>query len=183
MSDPTSSRSAIAGKPVTVFLPVVLAMALPWLAAASAGLAHAQEATNTYTSLELSPNPASTRQIVTANVEVAGIYGKSSGSTPSGSFPSGSVTVSGGGQSCVAPLTAGSGSCTMSFPVAGVYAIAADYPGDALFRESSTGEDLTVNASPAVSTASVPTLSGGLLVLLGAMLAALAVFAPRRTSR
>lgn len=183
MSDPTSFAPASAGNPALLRLPVVLAMALPWLAAGFASPLHAQETTNTYTSLNLSPNPAFTHQTVTANVEVTGVYGKSSGSTPSGSFPSGSVTVSGGGQSCVAPLTGGLGSCTMSFPVAGVHAITANYPGDASFWESSTMQNLTVNAAVAAPPVSAPTLSSGVLALLSVMLAAMALFMPRRKVR
>jgi len=175
------SPGATAGNRASMRLPVVLALALPCLAAAFPGALHAQAITNTTTALNLSPNPASTNQAVIANVTVSAVNERqSAGSTPNGSLPSGTVAVSGGGQSCAAPLNSGVGNCTLSFPAPGVYTITAEYPGDAVYSPSSTSQDLTVNGSPVVSTASVPALSSGLLALLGAMLAALAWFAPRK---
>jgi hypothetical protein len=75
------------------------------------------------------------------------------------------------------------GSCTLSFPAPGVYTITAIYPGDVSFSPSSTSQDLTVNGPAGVSAVPAPTLSAGMLALLGAMLAALVFFVPRRKSR
>ncbi len=162
-----------------------------WLATALLGLAgtlpaalHAQAITNTTTALSLSPNPASTNQAVMAHVEVSAVIERQSGSaTPSGSFPGGTVAISGGGQSCAATLDSGVGDCTLSFPAPGVYTITANYPGDASFSPSNTSQDLTVNGPAGVSAVPTPTLSAGMLILLGVMLAALVFFAPRRTPR
>lgn len=174
---------ATAGNRAISCLPAALAMAL-WLAGTLPGSLHAQAITNTVTALSLSPNPASTHQAVTANVTVSAVNERrTDGSSPSGALPSGTVAVSGGGQSCAATLSSGVGSCALSFPAAGIYPITANYPGDGSFSASSASEDLTVNGSPAASPVSAPTLSAGMLALLGAMLAALAFFVPRRSSR
>lgn len=162
-----------------------------WLATVLLGLAgtlpaalHAQAITNTATALNLVPNPASINQAVAANVEVTAVLERQSGAlAPSGSAPSGTVTVSGGSQSCTATLTSGLGSCTLSFPVPGVYTITATYPGDVSFSPSSTSQTLTVNGPAGTAAVPAPTLSAGMLALLGAMLAALVFFVPRRNAR
>ncbi len=175
---------SLAGSPAILRLSVWLATALLGLAGTFPGSLHAQAITTTVTALNLSPNPASINQAVTANVQVSAAGERpSGGSAPSGSIPSGAVAISGGGQSCTATLIVGLGSCTLSFPTPGVYTITAIYPGDVSFSPSSTSQDLTVNGSADVSAVPAPTLSAGMLALLGAMLAALVLFAPRRNSR
>lgn len=173
-----------AGSPAIVRLSVGLATALLGLAGTFPASLHAQAIATTVTALNLSPNPASVNQVVTANVEVSAVGERQSGgSTPGGSLPGGTVAVSGGGQSCTATLTSGLGSCTLSFPAPGVYTITAIYPGDVSYSPSSTSRDLTVNGQAGASAVPAPTLSAGMLALLGAMLAALVFFVPRRNSR
>jgi FtsP/CotA-like multicopper oxidase with cupredoxin domain len=82
----------------------------------------------------MSPNPAVAGQPVTVSVGVASAVTLSSGMAG----PSGTVTVSGGGQSCVATLTGGAGSCSPSFPTAGAIAVTATYAGDANFTGSAS---------------------------------------------
>jgi len=184
LNERPADLGAIAGNPVPRHLSIGLAAGLLLSPALLPGSLHAQALTNTTTSLTLSPNPALIQQGVVANVVVQAVNERAtSAAAPSGSLPGGTVAVTGGGQSCAATLNSGVGSCILSFPVSGNYTITANYPGDASYSASSGIADLTVDGSPAASTASVPTLSSGLLALLGAMLAALAFFAPRRKSR
>jgi FtsP/CotA-like multicopper oxidase with cupredoxin domain len=82
----------------------------------------------------MSPNPAVAGQPVTMSVRVATTVPLSTGMAG----PSGTVTVSGGGQSCVATLTGGAGSCSLSFPTAGAIAVTAAYAGDANFIGSTS---------------------------------------------
>lgn len=183
LSGNAAQSGAVACGPGLRRFSVVLATTLAIAAAAPSSL-HAQIVTNTFTSLSLSPNPAATNQIVTANVVVSAVNERrSAGPQPSGSLPSGAVAISGGGQSCTAALAAGVGSCTLSFPTPGIYTITANYPGDASYSASSASQDLTVNGSPGASAASVPTLSNGMLALLGMALAALAFFVSRKPLR
>jgi len=174
-----------AGNPAVRRFSTVLAVALLLSAGAIPAFVHAQATTNTYTTLSLSPDPASTNQTVTANVAVNIVNERQGGdSTPSGSLPSGTVAVAGGGQSCAATLAAGVGSCTLSFPDPGIYTITADYPGDASYSASSASQDLTVNGTAGgVSAVPAPTLSDGMLALLGTMLAALVFFVSRGVLR
>lgn len=145
---------------------------------------------STTTTLSLSPNSATVNQAVTASVQVSGIV-LNAVSTPiagstnpriadSASSAAISVSVSGGGQSCTAALSAGSvgsysGSCTLSFPVPGTYAITASYPGNSANAPSSASQNLIVNAVvvPPPSVAA-PALGQWAVVLLAVLLVAFA---------
>jgi len=65
---------------------------------------------------------------------------------PGGGTPAGTVTLSAGpGNSCVATLTAGNGSCALNFPAAGYFAIAASYtPANGNHLASTGGTALVV---------------------------------------
>ena len=142
--------------------------------------------------LNLAPNPATVNQNVTASVQIGGLVPDGSagpvniatagnanpgvaGNAYAAAF---SIPVSGGGQSCTAALTAVgtgnySGSCMLSFPAPGSYAITANYAGSSTNAPSSASQNLTVNAvvanTPGVAA---PALSTWMLALLGALLAA-----------
>jgi hypothetical protein len=73
------------------------------------------------------PNPSEKGQAVTVTFQVTG-------GQPGGASPTGSVTVSGGGQSCSATLAASS--CTLTFDTAGYKLLTASYAGDTLFEAS-----------------------------------------------
>ncbi len=77
------------------------------------------------------PNPAVAGQPVTVSVTVASTVALNGAAGPGGS-----VTVSGGGASCTAPLAAGAGSCAIALP-AGPITLTASYGGDANFTGSS----------------------------------------------
>jgi hypothetical protein len=85
----------------------------------------------------ITPSTASTvaGQPVTEAVQVSGEF------TGSGApAPAGTVTVHGGGQSCQATLTGSNGvatgSCQITEPAVGSYALTASYPGDKAFDSS-----------------------------------------------
>jgi len=142
----------------------------------------------TTTTLSLSPNPALTNQPVTASVTVsnnalpsgtaADADGSKSATVIAAATPSGSVGISGGGQSCNAALVNGSGNCTLVYATPGTYTVTATYPGDAQNQPSSATAPLAVVAPvPAVPS---PTLDDIALVALG--LAVLALTWRRRST-
>ena len=131
--------------------------------------------------LLLSPSPALTNQSVTAAVTVntalpdaatARAAGSKIATAIAAATPTGSVGISGGGQSCNAALVNGSGSCTLSYAASGTYAITATYPGDAQNLPSTAAASLTVTV-PAPPVPS-PMLNGIALVVLGLAILALA---------
>jgi hypothetical protein len=142
----------------------------------------------TTTALSLSPNPALTNQSVAASVTV------SSNALPTGTSanasrskiataiaaatPTGTVAISGGGQSCNAALVNGSGSCILAYATPGTYSITATYPGDTQNLPSTATTSLAV-AAPAPVIPS-PMLDGIALVVLG--LAVLALTSRRRSA-
>ena len=65
---------------------------------------------------------------------------------PSGTpgIPTGSVVVSGGGQTCTVTLNQGSGACVLSYPSAGDMTVTAAYSGDANFPAASNQLTLSV---------------------------------------
>jgi len=142
----------------------------------------------TTTALSLSPNPALTNQSVAASVTV------SSNALPTGTsanasrskiataiaavMPTGTVAISGGGQSCNAALVNGSGSCILAYATPGTYSITATYPGDTQNLPSTATTSLAV-AAPAPVIPS-PMLDGIALVVLG--LAVLALTSRRRSA-
>lgn len=116
---------------------------------------------STTTLVSLSPNPAVAGQPVTATVRVASATALTSGATG----PAGTVTVTGGGQTCTATLTAGSGTtpstgtCTLTYSTFGPKTITATYNGDANFNGSGPSASLTeqvrdfgMTASPTIQT-------------------------------
>jgi FtsP/CotA-like multicopper oxidase with cupredoxin domain len=108
------------------------------------------------------PNPSVAGQPVTVNFSVASAVLLVS--TASG--PTGSVTVTGNGQSCTGNVTAGTGpgagtgtgSCTLTFPTAGAKTLTATYNGDANFNTSTSPGltqqvlDFSITISPASKT-------------------------------
>lgn len=142
----------------------------------------------TTTTLNLAPNPAVVNQQVTAvvhastatgssathGVAVESVRGESTAPRSSLAAASGSVIVSGGGQSCTATLADGSGSCVLAFATAGIYAITASYSGDANNLPSSDTQNLAVNAVITQQAVPAPALSVWMLALLAAALAGFA---------
>lgn len=97
-------------------------------ASASAAVAHTvTPATTTTTIVSDLPDPSVFGEPVTVSFTVV-----STGGTPTGN-----VTVSGGGTSCVATVAAGS--CEMTFPAIGSKTLTANYPGDGNFTGSTSG--------------------------------------------
>jgi large repetitive protein len=58
---------------------------------------------------------------------------------PGGGVPQGSVTISAGAASCVAPLTAGAGSCALNFAATGFNALSASYAPSTINHLAATG--------------------------------------------
>jgi len=80
------------------------------------------------------PNPSLIDQAVTVSFNVTG-----GGVDPTGGVgPTGSVTVTGGGQSCSAVLSAGAGSCSLTFTTTGSKTLRAKYVGDSNFTNGSS---------------------------------------------
>jgi len=81
-----------------------------------------------------------------------------------GGTPAGTVTLSAGpGNSCVATLTAGNGSCALNFPAAGYFAIAASYtPANGNYLASTGGTALVVLSTPSSTDLRVRPLGSGL---------------------
>ena len=96
------------------------------------------------TAISLSPaaNPAAIGSS-TISVQVQAV-------APGGGIPAGTVTLSAGpGNSCVATLTAGNGSCALNFPAAGFFAITASYaPANGNHLASTGGGALVVFSTP-----------------------------------
>jgi large repetitive protein len=131
----------------------------------------------TTTTLTLSPNPVVVSHTVIASVTVA-----SSGALPSearapiastaragvlAAVPTGTLSVSGGGQSCTVSLVNGNGSCALTYSTIGTFAIVATYSGDAQNLGSTTNGTLVVAAPAPVTPEPSPTLSGLAQTLLG----------------
>jgi hypothetical protein len=99
-------------------------------------------------------------------------------------IPSGTVTVAGGGVSCIVTLdAAGNGQCSLHFPAAGIHQLTATYPGSAVqgHLPSSAVYIVTVSAAPGSSLAQAPLLDHKGLLLLGLLLCGGAVW--RRARR
>jgi Bacterial Ig-like domain (group 3) len=94
----------------------------------------------TRTTLHAAPNPADIGQTVNAQVMVAPTSGNAA--------PSGFVVVSDGTVSCNANLSAGSGSCALTFDTPGTHLLHATYPGTSGFAASSASDSLTINEAP-----------------------------------
>lgn len=122
--------------------------------------------TPTTTTLNLSPNPATVGQSVTATVTVRPTSGTG--------LPTGSVTVSGGVTSCTMTLSAGTGSCTLVFATAGARTVTANYGGSGSYVASSAAATVTVTASTNGSLVGAPMLDARSLGLLALGLLALA---------
>jgi hypothetical protein len=91
------------------------------------------------------PNPSIVGQIVTVNFSVAPQYS----GIPTGIVTVNAVTVAGTGQSCTGTLSAGAGSCTMSFTPGGTRTLTATYnPGTTTTNFlTSTSAAVTQNVS------------------------------------
>ena len=89
--------------------------------------------------VQLSANPGNPaiNQAITFTVTVIAPSG-----TPG--IPTGSVVVSGGGQTCTVTLSQGSGACVLSYPSAGDVTVTAAYSGDANFPAASNPLTLSV---------------------------------------
>jgi hypothetical protein len=126
----------------------------------------------TTTTLSLSPNPVLVGQPLTASVTVSNAAMRPDRSTSVSAVPTGTVSVEGGGQSCNAILSNGTGSCTLVYAATGAFTVTATYQGDAQNLPSSTTAALTV-AAPA-RVVSTPALGGLALVMLVLCIVALA---------
>jgi hypothetical protein len=85
----------------------------------------------TSTTVSASPNPSNLGQQVTVSFSVTG--------TPSSPVPTGNVTVTAStGESCSSALSAGAGSCPLTFQTSGARTLTASYPGDVNFTGSAS---------------------------------------------
>lgn len=105
---------------------------------ASSGNGQVQIAKNT-TNLVLSasPDPATSGQKITAQVVLT--------SSTSTTKPTGSVSIGDGAVGCNASLSAGAGSCALTFAAAGTHMLNATYPGDASYAASSASHSIRVD--------------------------------------
>jgi FtsP/CotA-like multicopper oxidase with cupredoxin domain len=119
---------------------------------AAASLAQSTPATKLASTTSItsnSPNPSVVGQPVTVSVRVTG-----TGLTG----PTGNFTVTGNGSTCTAALSAGVGSCPLTFVTTGVKTLTASYVGDSNYNTSlSSGVnqsvgDFSIGVSPASQT-------------------------------
>jgi hypothetical protein len=75
--------------------------------------------------------------------------------TSGAGVPSGQVTVGEGSNSCVAQLTQGAGSCSLTFDSPGTYAVSATYAGDGNFSSSTAVTLVAVDSAPVPEKAQV----------------------------
>lgn len=102
---------------------------------------------STTTTLSL-PASADVGAPASFNVNVAAV-------APGAGTPTGTVTVSDGGvtNTCIATLSGGSGSCSITFNSTGTYAMVAHYNGDGNFQASvSSSQNLTVHGVATTTT-------------------------------
>ncbi len=125
-----------------------------YLAATASQATTAAKVGSTTAITSATPNPAVAGQQVTVAVRVLSAVTLTGGAAG----PTGTVTVTGGGQSCSASLSAGVGSCTLTWPAAGAQSVVATYGGDASFNPSASPattvqvRDFTVTLSPSSVT-------------------------------
>jgi hypothetical protein len=94
-----------------------------------------------------SPNPSAAGAAVAVAVTVAGNGVPAGAPVPTGNF---SVTSGAGGPTCGGTLSAGAGSCPLTFLTAGVQTITVVYSGDGNYAGSQTTAPQTVNGSVAL---------------------------------
>jgi large repetitive protein len=119
---------------------------------ASASVSHTVNKADTTTTITSdNPDPSVIGQTVTFNVTVAAV---APGAAVAPTTITGTVLVSDGGtNTCTVTLTAGAGSCTISFPSAGSYSMTGAYSGDANFNAStSAANSHTVNAANTITS-------------------------------
>jgi large repetitive protein len=109
------------------------------------------------------PDPSVVGEAVTVQVTVTSLAGT----------PTGGVTVGdGAGTTCGITLSAGGGSCQLTFPSAGARTISADYAGDGTFAASSDTEPHQVNPAPTTTllgSSSSPSVYGQTVTLTAAV--------------
>ena len=93
------------------------------------------------------PNPSAAGAAVAVAVTVAGTGVPAGSAVPSGNF---SVTSGAGGPTCGGTLSAGAGTCSLTFPTPGVQTITVVYSGDGNYAGSQTTSSQTVNGSVAL---------------------------------
>jgi Bacterial lectin/Bacterial Ig-like domain (group 3)/Abnormal spindle-like microcephaly-assoc'd, ASPM-SPD-2-Hydin len=93
------------------------------------------------------PNPSAAGAAVAVAVTVAGTGVPSGAPVPSGNF---SVTSGAGGPTCGGTLSAGAGSCSLTFLTPGMQSITVVYSGDGNYAGSQTTAPQTVNGSVAL---------------------------------
>jgi hypothetical protein len=113
-----------------------------FLASSATGTLTVNKAASTTLITANTPNPSAPGQAVVASFRVTG-----------NGLPTGNVTVTAStGESCSGTLTAGVGSCSLTFPSAGSRTLTAAYAGDGNFSGSSfPGVTQTVSASSSLS--------------------------------
>ena len=137
--------------------------------------------TASFTSLNLTPNPANVGQGVLADVgvvEAQAVAHAGSTSAIAATAPAGSVTVTGGGSSCTAALVNGEGECMLVFHNAGNFVVTATYGGDAMHVASNISHAITINAAADPALISAPVLDRW--ALIGLILSLCAVVSRRR---
>jgi hypothetical protein len=97
--------------------------------------------TSTTTITGHTPNPSIPGQAVAVTVTVSGSSGT----------PTGIVAISGADGNCTITLTAGSGTCNVSFNTAGTKTLSASYSGSGTYAGSSTSVSHTVNKGPSTT--------------------------------
>jgi hypothetical protein len=112
-----------------------------------AGVVNVAKATSATTITSNTPSPAIIGQIVTVSFRVAPQFS---------GIPTGSVTVTAGtGESCTGALTAGVGSCTLTFVTGGNRPLTAVYSGDGNFLTSTSTPATQVVSNISLSTFSL----------------------------
>ena len=117
-------------------------------ASVSAPVNHTVSQANTTLSITLDdPDPSLVGNAVTVNWTL----GPSGGAPITGTV---TLTVGGGGETCSAPASLGTGTCQLTFTANGSRPITASYPGDANYKAASDNEPHTVHGATATTVAS-----------------------------
>lgn len=112
-------------------------------------------------SLSLTVQPATTQLTVTPAAlsvvqgEPLGFNVTVAAATSGAGVPSGQVTVGEGSNSCVAQLTQGAGSCSLTFDTPGTHAVSATYAGDGNFSMSTAVTSVAVDSAPVPEKAQI----------------------------
>jgi hypothetical protein len=144
----TCSTTATSASPVGAYTSVCAgATSTNYAISYPTGVVNVTKATSATTITSNTPSPAIIGQIVTVSFKVAPQFS---------GIPTGSVTVTAStGESCTGALTAGVGSCTLTFVTGGNRALTAVYSGDGNFVTSTSAPATQVVSNISLSTFSL----------------------------